>query len=207
MVFVFLWFTSLSMIISGSIYVALNGYISFFYGWITFHFMSVPHLCPFLCPWGCFQVLASVSSAAMNTEVHGSFWITVFSRYMPSSRIAGLYCSSISSFLCNFHTVFHGGCTNLIYHQQCKRVSFSPHPLPHSSFVDFFWWWPFWLVWGDNYLIAVSICIYLIVMLNIFSYVSWLFVSLHGEMCIYVLYFFVVVCFVFDIELLVYFGD
>ena len=163
-----------------------------FYGWITFHFMSVPCLYPFLCPWGCFQVLASVSGAAMNTEVHGSFWIMVFSRYMPSSRIAGLYCSSISSFLSNFHTVFHGDCTNLIYHQQCMGVSFSPHPLPHLSFVDFFWWWPFWLVWGDNYFIAVSICIYLII-----SHVEHLFICLLAicissrEMYIYVLYFFV----------------
>ena len=42
-------------------------------------------------------------------------------------------------------------------------------------------------------------------MLNIFSYASWLFVSLHGEMSIYVLYFFncfFVCLFVFDIELL-----
>ena len=37
----------------------------------------------------CFHVLATVNSAAMNIGVHVSFWIMVFSRYMPRSGIAG----------------------------------------------------------------------------------------------------------------------
>ena len=37
-----------------------------------------------------FHVLAIVNSAALNFGVHTSFWITVFSRSMPSSGIAGL---------------------------------------------------------------------------------------------------------------------
>ena len=39
---------------------------------------------------GCFHVLAIVNRAAVNILVHDSFWIMVFSGYMPSSGIAGL---------------------------------------------------------------------------------------------------------------------
>ena len=38
---------------------------------------------------GCFRVLVIVNSAAMNTGVHMSFRIAVFSGYMPSSGISG----------------------------------------------------------------------------------------------------------------------
>ena len=40
---------------------------------------------------GGFHVLAIVNSAAVNSEVHLSFWIMVFSSCMPRSRFAGLY--------------------------------------------------------------------------------------------------------------------
>ena len=47
---------------------------------------------------GCFQVLAIVNSAAVNTGVHVSFPIMFFSGYMPPSETVGSYGNFIFSF-------------------------------------------------------------------------------------------------------------
>ena len=60
-------------------------YIFFIHSFIDGHF-------------GCFNVLANVNSAVMNIGVHVSFLIMIFSLYMPRSRIAWSYGSSIFSF-------------------------------------------------------------------------------------------------------------
>ena len=67
---------------------------------------------------GCFHVLAIVNSVAMNTGVHVSFSIMVFSEYLPSSRIAGSDGSFIPSILWHLHTVLRSGCIHLHSHQQ-----------------------------------------------------------------------------------------
>ena len=127
------------MTISRSIHVATYGVTLFFLITESYSIVYMYHIF-FIHSSGdghldYFQVLAIVNSAAMNTGVHVSFQIMIFSWYMARNGVAVTYANSSFSFLRNCHTVFHCDCTNLHSYKQQRSVPLSLHPLQHS-FVD-----------------------------------------------------------------------
>ena len=108
-----------------------------------------------------FWALVIVNSAAMNIGAHMSFRSALFSGHIPSSGIA---CWHSSLFLLFFFVFFFF--FNFVFSKKspcCSQqwpyqFTFPPIAQEGSLFSTcslafivcrFFWWWPFWLMWGD----------------------------------------------------------
>ena len=76
----------------------------------------------------------------------------IFSEYMPRSGIGGSYSSSGFSLLRSLLTVLHSGCTNLHSQQQCRKIPFSPYPLPQFLFE----WIKMWYIYTMEYYLAIG---------------------------------------------------
>ena len=130
------WLTSFSMTISRSSMLLQMTLFHSFNGWVIVLCICVPHLLyPFICQWT-FNLLPCsgyCNSAAVNIEVHVSFWIVSFLRVRASRQITGSYGSSLFSFLRNLHNALYRGWFNLHFHQPWKKI-----PLFHILSIIYF---------------------------------------------------------------------
>lgn len=98
-----------------------------------------------------FHFLGTVNSAIINIRVQLSRWQSnsISLEYLPNSESAGIYGSSIFSFVRKFHIVFHNGGTNLHSHKEYEKISSILPSLVTVSFCPFYnnqWSWRWYFI-------------------------------------------------------------
>lgn len=140
----------------------------------------------FICQcMSCLHISAIVNKAAINMGVQTVLWVSYlnYSVYISLSGIARSCVSLI--FLRNFHIVFHSCGTILHFHQQSTKVAISPQFCQHLLLL----FSTTAILQGVrcHFYLCFLICVFLIMMLCIFSYTCRPFVSLPWKMSIWVL--------------------
>ena len=136
MVFVFLFVTSFSMVISSCIHVAENGIILIFYSWIVFHCVYLPCLFyPFISGGylSCFHILAIWN----HDECMGTCTFLNYSFVWINAQ-EWVFCIIWSFYLYFFEKppyCFPQWLHELTSLSTVLAVSFSPHPLWHLLFI------------------------------------------------------------------------